>query len=126
MKSFSDLSGLPLAYMGDAVIELLARRRTLQSGVTDPGKLNELSRAYVTAKVQSDAVERLLPILTEEETDVFHRGRNAHGISAPKSASVGQYRRATGMEALFGYLYLSDRQKRAEELFDIAYPKEEK
>ena len=120
----SALNGLSLAYLGDAVIELLARRRVLSSGVTDVGRLNALCRAYITAKVQSQAVERLLPHLSEAETDVYKRGRNAHGVSAPKSASVGEYRRATGMEALFGHLYLSGEDGRLNELFNIAYPEE--
>ena len=118
------LNGLSLAYLGDAVIELLARRRVLASGVTNVGRLNALCRSYITAKVQSEAVERLLPHLTEEETDYFKRGRNANGVSAPKSASVAEYRRATGMEALFGYLHLTGRADRMNELFNIAYPEE--
>ena len=125
MRSSTELNGLSLAYLGDAVIELLARRRVLESGVTDVGRLNALCRAYITAKVQSEAVERLLPHLSEEETDFFKRGRNAIGVSAPKSASVAEYRRATGMEALFGHLYLSGESDRMNELFNIAYPEEE-
>ncbi len=113
-----------MAYLGDAVIELLARKRVLGSGITDVGRLNALCRAYITAKVQSEAVERLLPHLSEAETDIFKRGRNAHGLSAPKSASVGEYRRATGMEALFGHLYLTGEDQRMNELFNIAYPEE--
>lgn len=124
MRSSSELNGLSLAYLGDAVIELLARKRVLASGITDVGRLNALCRAYITAKVQSEAVERLLPHLSETETDIFKRGRNAHGVSAPKSASVGEYRRATGMEALFGHLYLSGEAERMNELFNIAYPEE--
>lgn len=125
MRSSNELNGLCLAYLGDAVIELLARERALESGITDVGRLNALARLYVTARVQSDAVERLLDHLTEEEDAAFKRGRNAHGISAPKSASVAQYRRATGMEALFAHLYLSGQKDRMKELFNLAYPKEE-
>ena len=121
MKSFAERNGLSLAYLGDAVIELLARETALKSGTDDVGKLNTQVRDYVTAKAQSAAIERLLPILTEEETDFFRRGRNAHGLCAPKSASVGEYRRATGMEALFGYLYLTDQTDRMAQLFEIAY-----
>lgn len=121
VKSFAERNGLSLAYLGDAVIELLARETALKSGTDDVGKLNTQVRDYVTAKAQSAAIERLLPILTEEETDFFRRGRNAHGLCAPKSASVGEYRRATGMEALFGYLYLTDQTDRMAQLFEIAY-----
>lgn len=124
MKSSNELNGLSLAYLGDAVIELLARERVLESGITDVGKLNALARSYITAQAQSAALERMLPVLSEEENAVFKRGRNAHGISAPKSASVAEYRRATGMEALFGHLYLTGQKERIRELFYIAYPKE--
>ncbi|MBQ4065561.1 MAG: ribonuclease III [Clostridia bacterium] len=115
------LSGAPLAYLGDAVLELMTRRYLLSTGVTDVGKLNKTALSYVRATAQSEAVERLLPHLTEEETAVFKRGRNAHGIAIPKSASASQYRRATGMEALFGYLYLQGREERMKELFLIGY-----
>lgn len=124
MKSSNELNGLSLAYLGDAVIELLVREETVSRGITDVGKLNRIARDFVTAKNQSSALENILPVLTEEETDFYKRGRNAHGISAPKSASVAEYRRATGMEALFGHLFLSGQTERARELFNIAYSKE--
>ncbi len=110
--------------MGDAVIELLVREKALSSGITNVGELNRMARNFVTAKNQSTALENILPLLTQEETDFYRRGRNAHGISAPKSASVTEYRRATGMEALFGHLFLSGQMERARELFSIAYSKE--
>ncbi len=124
MRSSNELNGLSLAYLGDAVIELLARKRVLSLGYTDVGKLNALARDYITARAQSAAFERLLPALSEAEADLYKRGRNAKGISAPKSASVGEYRRATGMEALFGALYADGRIDRLKELFEIAYPEE--
>ena len=110
--------------MGDAVIELLVREKALSSGITNVGELNRIARSFVTAKNQSTALENILPLLTQEETDFYRRGRNAHGISAPKSASVTEYRRATGVEALFGHLFLSGQMERARELFSIAYSKE--
>jgi len=85
------------------------------------GRLNNMALSYVRATAQSDAVERILPHLTEEETAVFKRGRNAHGIAIPKSASASQYRRATGLEALFGYLSLHGREERMKELFLIGF-----
>lgn len=124
VRSSNNLNGLSLAYLGDAVIELLVRERALESGKTNVGELNRLSREYVTAKRQSAALENILPVLTDEESDYFKRGRNAHGVSAPKSASTAEYRRATGMESLFGHLYLSGNMERARELFNIAYAKE--
>ena len=121
VKSFAELSGQTLAYMGDAVIELLVRRRAVAAGITDVGELNAFSRRFVTASAQSSAVGRMLPSLSEEEESVYKRGRNAHGVRAPKNATTADYRRATGMEALFGYLFLSGQSERVQTLFDIAY-----
>ena len=72
---------------------------------------------------QSAAVERILPHHSEDEEAIFKRGRNSHGVSAPKSATVAEYRRATGMEALFGWLYLKEEHARIEELFALAFPR---
>ena len=119
------LNGLSLAYLGDAVLEVQTRKRLLSLGVTDVGKLNKLALHYVRAVDQSAAVERILPHLTEDEEAAYKRGRNSHGVSAPKSATVAEYRRATGMEALFGWLYLQGMSERIEELFDLAFPRQE-
>ena len=111
-----------LAYLGDSVLELCTRRRLCSLGIADAGKLNSMALEYVRASSQARAMDNIEPILTEEESDIFRRGRN-HSASVPKSASVKDYRRATGMEALFGWLYTKDRTERINELFDIAYPK---
>lgn len=121
---YNTLSGLSLAYLGDAVLEVQTRKKLLEKGITDLKKLNKEALHYVRAVDQSAAMERLLPHLTEEETDIFKRGRNSHGVSAPKSATVMEYRRATGMEALFGWLYLAQNHARIEELFALAFPDE--
>jgi len=123
--NYEAMSGLTLAYLGDAVLEVQTRERLLSLGITDVGKLNKLALSYVRAVEQSAAMDRILPHLTEDEEAVFKRGRNSHGVAAPKSATVAQYRRATGMEALFGWLYLAGRQDRIKELFDLAFPKEQ-
>ena len=112
-----------LAYYGDAVIELMVREYLIKTGISNAGKLNKLSRSFVTASKQSECVKKILPVLTEEETDIFKRGRNMHG-GHPKSASVGDYRRATGFETLMGYLYITQSFPRAKELFDTAYADE--
>lgn len=109
---------LTLAYMGDAVFELLTRERIVLAGEKPPAELNRLARGYVTAVAQSAAVERLLPLLDEDETAVYKRGRNAKSAHAPKSAGAVEYRRATGLECLFGYLYLAGRIERARALFE--------
>ena len=85
-----------------------------------PERLHAESLLYVTAEKQSKALENILPALTEAETEIYKRGRNAKG-RAPKSASVTDYRRATGFECLFGFLYLTGEQPRIQELFDIAF-----
>lgn len=113
-----EMSSSALAYLGDAVLEVMVRRMLVETGVGSAGKLNELSRAYVRATRQSAGLERLLPHLTEEETAVYRRGRNAAGAH-PKSATVGEYRRATGFEALLGYLYLKNDTERLTELFRL-------
>ena len=115
------MNGTTLAYLGDAVLELITRQYLLTSGVTDVGKLNKMALSYVKATAQSDAVERILPLLTEEELTVFKRGRNSHGIAIPKSASAGQYRRATGLESLFAYLYINGNNERMKELYTAGF-----
>ena len=121
----STISSCELAYLGDAVIELLTRARLVEKGIHGAGNLNKAALGYVTAVSQSAALELVLPELTEKETEVFKRGRNQHGSSIPKSASAAQYRRATGFEALFGYLWLTGEQERAKYLFSVAYPEAE-
>ncbi|MBQ3082231.1 MAG: ribonuclease III [Clostridia bacterium] len=111
--------------MGDAVIELLARRHIIGDGDRKISELNVEAKKYVTAISQSAAVERVLPHLTEKELQMFKYGRNAKGVHTPKSASAVDYRRATGLECLFGYLYLLGDTERAQCLFDIAYKAEE-
>lgn len=112
-------SAASLAYLGDAVWEVQIRLRLVCRGSRRP---SEESLAYVTAEAQSDAAERLLPHLSEEEEDAYRRGRNCVHGNVPRHATVAQYRRATGLEALFGYLALSGRQSRIEELMTLAFP----
>ncbi len=110
-----------LAYFGDAVIELLTREHLLSLGLSDVGKLNKEAMRYVKATAQSAALENILPLLDEEELAAFKRGRNNHVSAIPKSASACEYRRASGFEALFAFLWLSGREIRARELFEKAY-----
>ncbi len=121
MTDITQISAAALSYLGDAVLELLTREKLVKSGVGDAGVLNRMARDYVTAASQSAAYDRIAGSLTEEEERYFRRGRN-HTAPVPKSASVAQYRRATGMEALFAYLWLTGQSGRAAELFDAAFP----
>ena len=116
-----ELNGAALAYLGDAYLELLTRRFLISLKLTGSGKLNHLALGFVKATEQSAAAEKIMPLLTEEEEYIYKRGRNVNGISIPKSASALEYRRATGFEALFGWLDLTGKNERADELFAAAY-----
>ena len=115
-----------LAYLGDAVIELWVRQRLLNKGVCGSGRLNKEALRYVKATAQSEAVKVLLPLLTDEELSVWKRGRNSHCGSVPKSAEVSQYRAATGLEVLCGWLRLKGEDDRIAFLLESGYrPAEE-
>ncbi len=123
----SILSSAALAYLGDCVIELCVRELLVSRGISHSSDLNAYALDFVKAGSQSEAMKLILPLLTEEEDAVFRRGRNIGHTSTPKSATPGQYRTATGMEALFGWLHLNGRKNRIDELFSIAYkPQTEK
>lgn len=117
------LTPLASAYLGDAVIEIFVREALVGTGVSDTGKLSEASRAFVRADAQSAAVGRLLNSgeLTEEETAVYRRGRNAHVSGCPKRQSAADYHRATGFECLMGWLYSDGQTPRCRQLFAFAY-----
>lgn len=117
----SQMKTADLAYLGDAVIELWVRERLLKKGICGSGRLNRAALCYVKATAQAAAVLDLLPLLTEEEAAIWKRGRNSHCGSVPKSANVAEYRAATGLEVLCGWLKLSNRQERIEELLTIGY-----
>ena len=110
-----------LAYLGDCVIELLVREHLVCLGLSSSAKLNRQALDYVRAPAQAEAMKHLLPLLTEEENAVFHRGRNIGHTNTPKSATVAEYRAATGMEALFGWLHLAGQTERLRTLFEAAY-----
>lgn len=114
------LSPLSLAFIGDGVYELLAREFLISQGNAPVGRLHSRTVELVSAAAQSAAYERIAPLLTSEESDIFRRGRNAHSAHhCPKHTEPAVYRRATGVEALFGWLYLTGQVGRANELFGI-------
>jgi ribonuclease-3 family protein len=115
----NEMSPLALAYLGDAVFELCVRQYITETYNTGVSKMNEYARRLVNAASQAEMYRKLEEVLTEEETAVIKRGRNAKSKSVPKKADVASYRRATGLEALFGYLYVCGRQGRIDELFEI-------
>ena len=110
-------SELALAHVGDAVFELMVRSHLLLQGAATNKALHRSAVSRVAAPAQAGFVGAILPLLTEEETAVYKRGRNVHSHQAPKSATPGQYARATGLETLFGWLYLRGETARLNALF---------
>lgn len=105
-------SPLTLAYIGDAVYDLIFRTAVVQRGNTSPNKLHIRTTRYVKAPAQARLVEAILEDLSAEELAVYKRGKNAKPYTMAKNATAGEYKRATGLEALVGYLYLTDQMER--------------
>ena len=103
---------MALSYLGDAVYSLYVRERLVEMGISHVGELNRLSLGYVTAPKQAELSKKMLPLLTEEEAGVFRRAFNHKGLSRPAHASYGEYRAATGFEAVLGYLYITGEHDR--------------
>lgn len=112
-----ELSSLTLAFIGDTVYELLVREYLLGFGKRQVGELNKDKVSMVCCSAQTKALEKIRELLSDEEEAVFKRGRNVQVNSVPRNSTLKDYHTATGLEALFGYLYLSDRVERVKELF---------
>ncbi len=120
--NLSEITVPALAYLGDSVLEVTVRTYLVEErGLSTSAHLNRASLDFVRASAQSEAMARIEPLLTEEEATAYRRGRNTGHGHVPKSASVAEYRRATGMEVLFGYLSLCGRAERIRELFRAGY-----
>ncbi len=119
--NLNSYSPLTLAFIGDTVFDLLVREKLITECNRPVKELHKIAATKVCASSQSEGIKKLLPLLTEEETDVFKRGRNAHPGSLPKNQSPADYHYATGLEALFGWLYLSGKEERIKELFGIIF-----
>ena len=113
------ISNLGLAHLGDAVFELMVRSWLCLHGKATAKGLHKATVSYVAAPAQARAAERINPLLTPEEQDVFRRGRNASPHSIPQSASREEYQTATALEALFGWLWLKGEKDRLNQLFEI-------
>lgn len=111
------MNPLALAHMGDAVYELLVRRELCRQGRLTAFSLHRETVRYVSAPAQAAFAAKLLPELTEEELRIYKRARNTRSHAAPKGASEAEYHAATALEALFGWLYLRERNDRIEQLF---------
>ncbi|MBO5302755.1 MAG: ribonuclease III [Lachnospiraceae bacterium] len=105
-------SPLTLAYIGDGIFDLVIRSIVVGRGNTRANELHRKTSRIVKAHTQAEMIEKLLPLLTEEECDIYRRGRNAKSPTMAKNATMADYRKATGFEALMGYLYLSDKFER--------------
>ena len=111
------LSALGLAHLGDGVYELMVRSHLCLHGKATNAGLHKAAVKYVAAPAQAKLVHAILPLLTEEEQDVYRRGRNSRTAAVPHNASVGEYHAATALESLFGWLYLQGKTDRLNELF---------
>lgn len=124
-KELCTYSTAALAYLGDCVLEICVREYLVKCGLSSSARLNKKALDFVRAPCQAEAMKNIIPLLTEEENAVFHRGRNIGHTNTPKASTVAEYRSATGMEALFGWLHLSGRKERIDFLFRKGYNIEE-
>ena len=115
----NSISMLGLAHIGDGVYELLTRTMLCADGNKKVTELHKKTVAIVNAPAQAEAAERLQPLLTDDERYIYKRGRNAKVNSVPHKADIGQYHAATGLEALFGWLYLQGKTQRINELYAV-------
>ncbi|HCB96194.1 MAG: ribonuclease III [Ruminococcus bromii] len=114
-----EISPLTLAFVGDGVYDLLVRDYLVNLANRPVGELNKIKVSFVNCTSQAKFAQFLLPHLTEKETAVYKRGRNAAPKTTAKNGSVADYHSATGLESLFGYLHLSGEEARIQELFDL-------
>lgn len=122
MDNIAQLSPLTLAFIGDSVFELLVREKLVLEANRPSGDFHAEKIKYVSASAQASAFHLIEDSLTEKEMEVFKRGRNAHTTHTPKNMTGADYHAATGLEALFGWLYLSGDMARARELFAKIMP----
>ena len=113
------ISNLGLAHMGDCVYEMLVRAYLCAQGNKTVAQLHKQTITMVKATYQAEFVDKMLPLLTEDEMTYYRRGKNSHVHAVPKSATPAQYAKATGLEAMFGYLFLSGKKDRANEIFNL-------
>lgn len=118
LQQVNSISNLGLAHVGDGVYELLCRTHLCAKGDHTVKNLHKDSVQLVKASTQAVFADKIKPLLSEEEMDFYRRGKNAHTHAAPKSASRAEYAKATGLETLFGALYLLGRTERLQELFE--------
>ncbi|MEE3449582.1 MAG: ribonuclease III domain-containing protein [Acutalibacteraceae bacterium] len=118
--NLNEISPLTLSFIGDSVYDLLVREKLVCEANRPVGVLSNKKVNMVNCKAQAETIEAIMPYLTEEEETVYKRGKNAHTTTVPKNARNIDYHRATGLEALFGYVYLKGDIERLRELFCLA------
>ncbi len=123
LQDYKQYGALALAYMGDSVYETEIRKHLMKQGNMPVKTLHIKAKSYVSASAQSKFMDILEEYLTEEELAVYKRGRNAKPHTTPKNAALSDYKKATGMEALLGYLYLNGDTDRVKELISIIIEK---
>lgn len=123
-RDIRSYSPLALAYIGDAVYDLLIRTEIVSKGNCQVNKYHHQVSAIVKAQAQSELIRSLMEELSEEELEIYRRGRNANSYTKAKNASMGDYHRATGFEALLGYLYLTGRYERITDLVRLGREKQ--
>lgn len=121
IPEINTLSPLTLAFLGDSVYEMFVRTKILSLGNRPANELHKIAVGYVKAKAQAIAAHKILEILDEEETAIYKRGRNTNIHTVPKNADMADYRHATALEALVGYLYLTGNETRLQEILNLAF-----
>ncbi len=116
-----EMSPLALAFVGDAVLELLVRSRLVGTTRLQPGRLHSVATQYVSARAQFRELAALEPMLTEQEAAVLRRGKNASKATVAKHATAQEYRASTGLECLLGWLYLQGQIDRVTQLFEVLW-----
>ena len=119
MPNLNAIPTLNLAFIGDGVFDLLVREHLVKSSAAHVGELNQAKVELVNCKRQAQMMQALMPHLTEEETEIYKRGRNTKVNSASKHSTLSDYHAATGLETLFGWLYLRGDVERIRELFSL-------
>jgi ribonuclease-3 family protein len=117
-EKVKNLSSIVLAFIGDAVYSLFVREKLVSESDAKTGELNKLSSQIVCAKAQAKKIDEIMPLLTDEEKDVFRRARNAKKGAKAKNASVVEYNKSTGFEAVIGFLYLTGKYERIDKLLN--------
>jgi len=113
------INPLVLAYIGDSVFEVYVRTKVVNDGMFKTNKLHRLATEYVKAKAQAEALVKITENLTDDELNIVRRGKNANSNTIPKNADIADYKKATALEALIGYLFLSNKLERLDEIIDL-------